>query len=49
MSLALGRTPRDTLILPWREVDMGGYVEVDVVIPDGVPTWVKLRARNNGT
>ena len=49
VSLALGHTPRDTLILPWREVDMGGYVEVDVVIPDGVPTWVKLRARNNGT
>ena len=48
VSLAIGRTPRDTSLLGWTNLQLGGSGLVTVVIPDGVPSWVKLRAINNG-
>ncbi len=37
--------------MPWTDVEAtSGYTEVilSAEIPDGVPTWVKVRATNNG-
>ena len=48
VSLALGRTQFDTSLLPWIPIDTNGTAAVTVHIPDGVETWIKLRARNNG-
>ena len=48
MSLSLGRTEHDTAILGWTGVGTSGNGMVTVDIPDGVDTWVKLRATNNG-
>ena len=48
VSLSLGRTELDTAILGWIVVSTGGNGSVMVDIPDGVDTWVKLRATNNG-
>ena len=48
MSLSLGRTELDTAILGWTGVNPEGNGSVTVDIPDGVDTWVKLRAINNG-
>ena len=48
VSLALGRTQYDTGILTWLPIDSNGTAAVSVYIPDGVETWIKLRARNNG-
>lgn len=48
VSLALGRTQYDTAILTWLSIDSDGTAAVNVYIPDGVETWIKLRARNNG-
>ena len=49
MSLSLGRTEHDTELLAWTGVGTAGNGIVTVVIPDGVDTWVKLRATNNGS
>ena len=48
--MALGRSELDTALLYWTDVGMAGHqvVMVTVDIPDGVPTWVKVRATNNG-
>lgn len=48
VELAIGRTPRDTGLLGWTALELGGRGSVAVVIPDGIPGWVKLRATNNG-
>ena len=48
MSLSLGRTEHDTAILTWTGVGTAGNGMVTVDIPDGVDTWIKLRATNNG-
>ena len=53
MSVALGRSELDTSIMEWVELGGGaGYedseVGVQVEIPSGVATWVKVRATNNG-
>ena len=48
VSLALGRTQFDTSLLPWIPINSNGSAAVMVYIPDGVETWIKLRARNNG-
>lgn len=48
VSLALGRTQYDTSLLSWIPIDSNGTAAVMVYIPDGVETWIKLRARNNG-
>ena len=45
---ALGRTPRDIDILPWQPQSTAEYIEIKYKIPDGIPTWVKIRAINNG-
>lgn len=50
--VGLGRSERDTALLLWTDVaTASGYTEVNVSvdIPDGVQTWVKVRATNNGT
>ena len=48
VSLALGRSQYDTSLLPWTPIDSNGSATVAVYIPDGIETWIKLRARNNG-
>ena len=56
VSLALGRSQRDTALLPWTDISppggapsaSGGGVRLTVIIPDGIPAWVKLRVTNNG-
>ena len=48
VSLSLGRTEHDTAILAWTGVGTAGNGMVTVDIPDGVDTWIKLRATNNG-
>lgn len=48
VSIAIGRTPRDTQLLYWTDLGLGGSGLVTVAIPDGVPGWVKLRVVNNG-
>lgn len=51
MSVALGRSELDTSIMEWAEL-VGGAgneeVAVQVEVPSGVDTWVKVRATNNG-
>ena len=46
--LGLGRSPRDTYILEWQDIE--DYVNVSYVyrLPDGIPVWVKIRFTNNG-
>ena len=48
VDIAIGRTPRDTGLLGWTAQGISGRGSIFVVIPDGVPGWVKLRATNNG-
>lgn len=48
VSLALGRTQYDTSLLPWISIESNGTASVTVYIPDGMETWIKLRAMNNG-
>ena len=48
VSLALGHTQYDTGLLSWIPIESNGTAAVMVYIPDGVETWIKLRARNNG-
>ena len=48
VSLSLGRTEHDIAILGWTGVGTSGNGTVMVDIPNGVDTWVKLRATNNG-
>ena len=46
--VGLGRSRRDTYILPWRTVQNYSHVEYNFRIPDGKPAWVKMRVTNNG-
>lgn len=48
VSLSLGQTRHDTLLLDWTGIGTTGNGMVTVNIPDGVDAWVKLRATNNG-
>ena len=51
VSIALGRTREDTSVMGWREVSTNGEgreASLMVHIDDGVPTWVKVRATNQG-
>ena len=52
VEVALGRSPLDTNVLTWSPLvnqsdSSSDFVEV--VIPDGVPVWLKLRATDEGT
>ena len=48
ISLALGRSQLDASLLSWTAIDNRGSGTIVAEIPDGIPTWVKLRATNNG-
>ena len=44
----LGRSKRDTDMLSWVEVVHQSPMVYNYTIPDGIPTWVKMRATNKG-
>ena len=46
--VGLGRSRRDTYLLPWTTVQNYSHVEHKFRVPDGVPAWVKMRVTNNG-
>jgi hypothetical protein len=53
VDVALGRSPLDTDILRWTPLtNQSGSVRsrgvVELVIPDGLPVWLKLRATDGG-
>lgn len=48
VEIAIGRSTRDTALLGWTALQLGGSGTIAVVIPDGIPGWVKLRVTNNG-
>ncbi|KAK2165039.1 hypothetical protein NP493_1368g00012 [Ridgeia piscesae] len=45
--VGLGRSRRDTYLLPWTTVQNYSHVEHKFRVPDGVPAWVKMRVTNN--
>ena len=46
--IGLGRSPRDTYILEWQNLDEFSNISYAYRVPDGVPVWVKIRIINNG-
>ncbi|XP_019614832.1 PREDICTED: uncharacterized protein LOC109462715, partial [Branchiostoma belcheri] len=47
MHIGLGKSTRDTYILDWFVHDDADSVEFTHHIPDGEPTWLRIRAVNN--
>ncbi|KAI8514390.1 hypothetical protein Bbelb_087140 [Branchiostoma belcheri] len=47
MHIGLGKSTRDTYILDWFVHDDADSVEFTHHIPDGQPTWLRIRAVNN--
>ena len=46
--VGLGRSRRDTYLVPWMTVQNYSHVVHKFRVPDGVPAWVKIRVTNNG-
>ena len=48
MEFGLGLSTKDTYILDWTTMEDHSRVHYEYCIPDGVPTWIRIRATNNG-
>ncbi|XP_019642103.1 PREDICTED: uncharacterized protein LOC109483513 [Branchiostoma belcheri] len=47
VDIGLGKSPRDVFIKDWHRHDNRTHVTMYFRIPDGIPTWIKVRAINN--
>ncbi|XP_078573994.1 uncharacterized protein LOC144860567 isoform X3 [Branchiostoma floridae x Branchiostoma japonicum] len=47
VDIGLGKSPRDVFIKDWHRHDNLTHVTMFYRIPDGIPTWIKVRAINN--
>ncbi|XP_078658229.1 uncharacterized protein LOC144903712 [Branchiostoma floridae x Branchiostoma belcheri] len=47
VDIGLGKSPRDVFIKDWHRHDNRTHVIMFFRIPDGIPTWIKVRAINH--
>ncbi|XP_078575736.1 uncharacterized protein LOC144861641 [Branchiostoma floridae x Branchiostoma japonicum] len=47
VDIGLGKSSRDVFIMDWYRHDNQTHVTMFYRIPDGIPTWIKVRAINN--
>ncbi|XP_070573748.1 uncharacterized protein [Ptychodera flava] len=47
ISFGLGKSPRDVYLLDWKRESNITHIAYPFCVPDGVPTWVKIRAMNH--
>ncbi|XP_078585864.1 uncharacterized protein LOC144867675 [Branchiostoma floridae x Branchiostoma japonicum] len=47
VDIGLGKSPRDVFIKDWHRDDNITHRILNFRIPDGIPTWIKVRAINN--